>query len=98
MLADAGFPNGIDITLTAPPRDPEQLIATAIQQQLQKANIRVNLSIDPSAGVNFTAGKYDAMVNNNVGQADPSFFVNRYFLPNGSNYRLASGAPGDQLT
>jgi ABC-type transport system substrate-binding protein len=100
LLTEAGFPNGITLSVTVPAgQEPAPSIATAVQAQLKKSGINLELSVGPAATglADFQANKFDIDIVTNVGQVHPSTFVSRIFFPNGALYRLTSGPAGDQL-
>ena len=51
LLAEAGFPNGIEVTISAADNEPEWIhMIEVYQQQAAKAGIKVNLNMVPSDG------------------------------------------------
>ena len=51
LLADAGYPNGIDINLSTADLEPGMMqYAEVYQQQVAKAGIRINIKVEPSDG------------------------------------------------
>jgi peptide/nickel transport system substrate-binding protein len=100
MLADAGYPNGIDISMVlGAGTEPVYSMGQAIQAQLARANIRVNVTVEtPSQGfADFAAGKFDSYTQNNVGQSTQALYLGRYIQRPGQTYQLAAGPPADQL-
>lgn len=45
LLAEAGYPDGLDLELSVIQRDPDTLVAQIIQQQVAEAGIRLNVEI-----------------------------------------------------
>jgi len=101
LLADAGYPNGINLTMVlGQGTEPPFSIGNAVQAQLAKIGVNVSITTAaPAQGlVDFNAGKYDMYVQSATGQAASAIWYQRVMQPDGL-YHLSSGSPaGDQFT
>jgi ABC-type transport system substrate-binding protein len=101
MLADAGYPNGLDVTLslrdTARAYFPEPAkIAEAIQAQLKECNVNAKLNVVESGTFldEAAAGKYEMGMLGWLGDyADPTNWLDFHFMGTGAGKQFGEPFP-----
>ncbi|MER6825073.1 ABC transporter substrate-binding protein [Streptosporangium sp. NPDC000563] len=87
LLAEAGLPNGMDITLEVGPNTSYQILAQALQAQLQKVGIKATIKVLEFQQM-ITArrtGQFTATVALvQAGRPDPSQFVADFYTKGGA--------------
>ncbi|MGE3622230.1 MAG: ABC transporter substrate-binding protein, partial [Acidimicrobiia bacterium] len=83
LLEQAGYPNGLDLSLNLPAgASPFEALAAVIQEQLSKVNIRVAVTPMDAAShtTQFIAGGINMNAGAMVTQPDSSLIIDRHFL------------------
>ncbi|NUR27252.1 MAG: ABC transporter substrate-binding protein [Catenulispora sp.] len=103
LLADAGFPNGIDVTLDLPGTATGKAQGEAIQESLGKAGIRVKLNEVPSSSFWSTeetvAQEHDMVIDGwtpdwtGPSTLLPTILDGRLITPQGNNNRAMYSSP-----
>jgi ABC-type transport system substrate-binding protein len=86
LLAEAGYPNGFEMVLEVGPNTSYQVLAQALQAQLQQVGIKVSIKVlEFQQMVNARrTGKFTATVSLlQAGRPDPSQFVAEFYLKGG---------------
>lgn len=95
LLASAGYPNGFEMGLavcSCRPGPWAEQVGVAIQQQLAKVGIKVNLKVVPDSPTYETGVRqdhsYDAFLySDGVIMMDPSYYINNWLVSSGpQNY------------
>lgn len=101
LLSDAGYPNGLTISLVLPQaQEPPFSVGNAIQAQLAKAGITANVTQETPAQslIDFNAGKFDAYIQMATGQPSPAIWFQRMIEPAGLFHMAPPGPEGDAFT
>lgn len=87
LLAEAGFPNGMELTLEVGPNTSYQTLAQALQAQLQQVGVKATIKVLEFQQM-ITArrtGKFTATVALvQAGRPDPSQFAKDFYMKGGS--------------
>lgn len=89
MLAEAGYPTGVDLKLLILNRPEDVRMAEVIQQMLAAADIRIQLQVvEPTRFTLFTEGCCDLFLGAYIGRPDP---LESFSVTSGVNARLHPG-------
>jgi ABC-type transport system substrate-binding protein len=97
LLAEAGFPNGLKITVAEIAFDYYQRLAVAVQGQLAKANIQITLEPVSGKAINdvlYNTKKYNAAITAYAGNVDQGRTLRAKFSTAGVNNPSHTTTPG----
>jgi ABC-type transport system substrate-binding protein len=83
LLAEAGYKDGLSVTVMVAPTTFDQALAQAVQAMLAQAGIRAQLITDPSFNSWAVAQKYDIDITSISGRADPLDTILSEVAPDG---------------
>jgi peptide/nickel transport system substrate-binding protein len=88
LLAEAGFPKGLDAAMLYYSGDPWKIYAPIIQEQLREVGIRLNLSMLDRASMEplWAKGNFDFLYGNMSRPPDPDIVFSTYFQSTNSPY------------
>lgn len=92
LLAEAGYPDGIKLSLLINQRDPDTLIAQVIQQQVADAGIELTIDAPDRSALPplIAAGNWDTFLGRvNVPRADPDHMYGLTYSRNSSSQNFA---------
>ncbi len=99
LVAQSGISNPTFTIQNSAGLSPQTEIVTAIVDQLKQVGITANVDTAASnqAFSNFVSGSVDSYLQVDAYQGFPTLWWIRYITPSGTFYKIASGAPGQQL-
>jgi ABC-type transport system substrate-binding protein len=88
LIAEAGFPKGLDAAMLYYPGDPWKVYAPIIQEQLREVGIRLTLTMLDRASMEPTwaKGNFDFLYGNMSRPPDPDIVFSTYFQSTNSPY------------